>query len=62
MYHECMSYVALQAITNQSLNMILANEGTQTRPYQYFVTVGLSVPPTMGFERPQSSQFSGLFV
>ena len=29
-----MSYVALEALTNQSLNMILANEEAQTRPYQ----------------------------
>ena len=43
-----MSYVALEAITNQSLNMILANEKAQTRPY-YYVTVCLSVPPTKQF-------------
>ena len=29
--------------------MILANEGAQTRPYQYYVTVCLSVPPTKQF-------------
>ena len=29
--------------------MILANEGTQARPYQYYVTVCLSVPPTKQF-------------
>ena len=29
--------------------MILANEGAQTRPYQYDVTVCLSVPPTKQF-------------
>ena len=46
-----MSYVALEAITNLSLNMILdlANEEAQTRPYQYYVTVCLSVPPTKQF-------------
>ena len=44
-----MSYVALEAITNQSLNMILANEEAQTRPYQYYVTVCLLVPPTKQF-------------
>ena len=40
-----MSYVALEAITNQSLNMILANEEaqSQTRPFQHYVTVCLSV-------------------
>ena len=32
-----MFYVALEAITNQSLNMILANGEAQTRPYQYYV-------------------------
>ena len=37
------------AITNQSLNMILANEEALTRPYQYYVTVCLSVPPTKQF-------------
>ena len=44
-----MCYVALEAIKNQSLNMILANEGTQTRPYQYYVTVCLSVHPNKQF-------------
>ena len=44
-----MSYVALEAITNLSLNMILASEEAQTRPYQYYVTVCLSVPPTKQF-------------
>ena len=44
-----MSYVALEAIINQRLNMILANEEAQTRPYQYHVTVCLSVPPTKQF-------------
>ena len=29
--------------------MILANEEAQTRPYQYYVTVCLSVPPTKQF-------------
>ena len=41
-----MPYVALEAITIQSLNIILANEEAQTRPYQYYETVCLSVPPT----------------
>ena len=41
-----MSYVALEAIKYQSLNMILANEEAQTKPYQYYVTFCLSVPPT----------------
>ena len=44
-----MPYVALEAITIQSLNMIPANEEAQTRPYQYYVTVCLSVPPTKQF-------------
>ena len=44
-----MSYVALEARTNQSLNMILANGEAQTRPYQYYVTVCLSVPPAKQF-------------
>ena len=47
--YECMSYVALEAITSKSLNMIVANEGAQTRPYQYYVTVCLSVPPSKQF-------------
>ena len=34
-----MPYVALEDITIQSLNMILANEEAQNRPYQYYVTV-----------------------
>ena len=29
--------------------MILVNEEAQTRPYQYYVTVCLSVPPTKQF-------------
>ena len=29
--------------------MILANEKAQIRPYQYYVTVCLSVPPTKQF-------------
>ena len=29
--------------------MILANEGAQTRPYQYYVTVCLSAPPSKQF-------------
>ena len=29
--------------------MILANEEALTRPYQYYVTVCLSVPPTKQF-------------
>ena len=29
--------------------MILANEEAQTRPYQHYVTVCLSVPPTKQF-------------
>ena len=50
-----MFYVALQAIKNQSLNMILANEEAQTRPYPYYVTltVCLSVPPTKQFGEAQ---------
>ena len=44
-----MSYVALEGIKNQSLNMILANKEAQTGPYQYYVTVCLSVPPTKQF-------------
>ena len=44
-----MSYVALEDIKNQSLNMILANEEAQTRPYQYYVTICPSVPPTKQF-------------
>ena len=44
-----MSYVTIEAITTQSLNMILANEEAQTRPYQYYVTVCPSVPPTKQF-------------
>ena len=32
--------------------MILANEEAQTRPYQYYVTICLSVPPTMQFLEP----------
>ena len=44
-----MPYVALEAITIESLNMILANEEAQTRPYQYYITVCLSVPPTKQF-------------
>ena len=43
-YHECVSYVAVQAITNEGLNMILANQEAQTRAYQYYVTVCSSVP------------------
>ena len=46
-----MSYAALEGIKNQSLNMILANEEAQTRPYQYYVTVCLSVPLTKQFLR-----------
>ena len=42
--------------------MILANGEAQTRPYQYYVTVCLSVPPTKQFWEAQSSRFSGLFV
>ena len=36
-----MSYVALElrSYKNQSLNMILANEEAQSRPYQYYVVV-----------------------
>ena len=34
-----MSYVALEGIINQSLNVILVNEEAHTRPYQYYVTV-----------------------
>ena len=41
--------VALQGIQKQSLNMILANGEAQTRPYQYYVTVCLSVPATKQF-------------
>ena len=41
-----MSYVALEAMANQSLNMILANEEAQTRSFRYYVTVCLSVTPT----------------
>ena len=35
-----------KAQTNQGLNTILANEEALTRPYQYYVTVCVSVPPT----------------
>ena len=31
------------------MNMSLANEEAQTRPYQYYVTVRLSVPPINQF-------------
>ena len=50
-YFECLSYVALEleAIANQSLNMILANEEALVRAYQYYVTACLSVPPTKQF-------------
>ena len=41
-----MSYAALEAIHNQSLNMILANEEAQTRPYQYYVTACMSPSPS----------------
>ena len=40
--------------------MILVNAGAQLRAYQYYVTVCLSV--VGGFENPQSSWSSGLFV
>ena len=45
------SYLILHyfAITNQSLNMIVANEEAQTRSYQYYVTLCLPVPPTKQF-------------
>ena len=56
-----MSYVALVAITNQSLNMILTNEEAQARPYQCYVTVSQSLLLS-SFESPQSSRFSSLFV
>ena len=38
----CVLYVAIQAITNQGLNMILPNQEAQTRAYQYYVTVCIS--------------------
>ena len=58
-----MPYVALEAITIQSLNMILANNEAQTRPYQYYVTVCLSYYIVLSsFDRPQSSRFSSVFV
>ena len=41
-----MTDIALEAITNQSLNRIPANEEVMTRPYQYYVTVCPSVPHT----------------
>ena len=44
-----MSDVVLEPIINQSLNVILVNEEAQTRPYQYYVTFCLSVPPTKQF-------------
>ena len=44
-----MSNVALEGIHKYSLNMILANGEAQTRPYQYYVTVCLSFPPTKQF-------------
>ena len=58
-----MSYVALKAITNQSLTMILANEEAQTRPYQYYLTLSVSQSLLLSsFERPLPSRFSSLFV
>ena len=34
-YCECMSYVALEDIKNQNLDMTLVNQEAQTRPYHY---------------------------
>ena len=57
-----MSYVALEAITNQNLNMILANKEAQTSSYQYYVKAVSQSLLLSSFEKPQSSRFSGLFV
>ena len=47
-YYDCMPYIALEAITIESLNMILANEEAQTRPVSQSLLIS-------SFERPLSS-------